>query len=103
MCQYADDEGLWCDSNVRDALCRSVALAIKKLPDTDAVTSEGDAGGNCKVEGTNATAEELWALDTLLQKWIDIEMEEADDDSLDDEEGIAFVVDEEKSDEVGAA
>ena len=86
VCQYVDEEGICCDSGVRGALRRSVALAIKKLPDTAAITSDGDEGGGWKVEGTNATVEELWALDTLLQRWLDTEMEEVADDFLDEEE-----------------
>lgn len=89
ICQYIDEEGLWCDVDVRDALCRAVRVAIKKLPETAAVTTTGDgataaAGGAAwKVEGTNATVEELKTLGTLLQGWLDSEMAEFE---FDDEE-----------------
>lgn len=85
MCRYVDEEGIWCDPDVREALCRSVAAAIKKLPKTAAVTSEG-VDGDWKVEGTNATEEQLWALDNLLQRWLDTEMDEVDEHFLDVEE-----------------
>lgn len=82
-----DEEGLWCDLDVRDALCRSVAMAIRRLPETAAVSTDGGGkGGSWMVEGTNATVEELWALNTLLHRWLDTEMEEADDGGLDEEE-----------------
>ncbi|CAM9100535.1 unnamed protein product [Laminaria digitata] len=89
MCQYIDEEGLWCDLDVRDALCRSVRVAIKGLPETAAVTT-GDgaaAAEEWKVEGTNATVEELRALGALLQGWLDSEMDEFDDFVDEEEEG----------------
>lgn len=93
MCQYVDDEGIVIDQDVRDALLRTVGHAIRKLPDTAAVNTGGGGGGGIddlsgaaatgaqdeesegfegegewKVEGTNATVEELWNLDALLQR-----------------------------------
>lgn len=101
ICQYVDEEGVCCDSDVRDALSRSVAMATKKLPDTAAVTSNGGEREDWKVEGTNATVEELWALDSLLQSWLDTEIEigddfldeDGDEDSDEDEEFEVDVLD----------
>ncbi|CAN0194231.1 unnamed protein product [Scytosiphon promiscuus] len=142
MCQYVDDEGIVIDQDVRDALLRTVSHAIRKLPDTAAVSvggggggvafddlrgaatspaaqgdgaggfeetvggggGEGGVDGEWKVEGTNATVEELWALDALLQSWLDAEMDEFDHDEEDDEEddeeeGQEFELSVESSDE----
>lgn len=60
-------------------------MATKKLPDTAAVTSNGGEREDWKVEGTNATVEELWALDSLLQSWLDTEIEEIGEDFIDDD------------------
>lgn len=109
MCQYMDDEGFWCDRHVRHALCHAVVDAINKLPETAAVTSEGDAvaATEWKVEGTNATVEEIRALDALIHVWLDTELDEIEEidpenpEVSDDEEGeIIFEVHDDKSDEV---
>lgn len=87
VCQYTDEEGMVLDHELRDALFRFVSSAIKRLPDT-AVVNVADASPATradtaaeaaaaaaageseawKVEGTNATVEELWDLDALLQR-----------------------------------
>lgn len=105
MCQYMDEEGLWCDSDVRDNLCRSVAMAIRRLPETAVVSTDGGGEeGSWIVEGTNATVKELWALNTLLHRWLDTEMEEVDDSDLDEEEVFRLEGEgenERRTDEVG--
>ena len=100
MCQHVDDEGMVLDHDVRDAVFRMVGFAIKQLPDTAVVNVGvgtasdapqapgvaagaeaagalegedaigGNGGGEWKVEGTNATVEELWELDALLQRCV---------------------------------
>lgn len=99
MCQHADDEGMVIDPDLRHVLFQTVGFAIKELPDTaaisvnfgvddnhrggggggvDATRSDGAAAGSVigagdgaewKVEGTNATTDELWSLDALLQRY----------------------------------
>ena len=101
MCQYVDEEGLWCDLDVRDTLCRSVGAAIKGLPETAAVTT-GDgaaAAEEWKVEGTNATVEELRTLGDLLQEWLDSEMDDFDDFGDEKEEGGGKEEEEEEEEE----
>lgn len=95
MCQHVDDEGIVLDHDVRDAVFRMVSFAIKQLPDTAVVNVSagaasaappapdvaagagedaisGGGGGEWKVEGTNATVEQLWELDALLQRCVDL-------------------------------
>ncbi len=88
VCQYTDEEGMILDHELRDALFRFVSSAIKRLPDTavvnvadanpatraDMAAAAAAAGGSeaWKVEGTNATVEELWDLDALLQRCVEL-------------------------------
>lgn len=98
MCQHVDDEGMVLDHGVRDAVLREVDSAIRRLPDTAVVNvsvgaasaaatpaavpeaggGEGAVGGGggdsgeWKVEGTNATVEQLWALDALLLRCVGV-------------------------------
>ncbi|CAM9558746.1 unnamed protein product [Hapterophycus canaliculatus] len=123
MCQYVDDEGMVIDEDVRDALLRAVDRAIMRMPDSEAVVMDGGGGGGggddagavggdgsegvggvdgeWKVEGTNATAEELWALDKLVHGWLLDEEEDDEEDDEEEEEGGDFEVSLDASDEVG--
>lgn len=91
VCQHVDDEGLVLDPHVLDTISRTVGYVIKELPGTAALSvsaapppvdggavaagvgsdaaNRGVEGGEWKVEGTNATMDELWALDALLQRY----------------------------------
>ncbi|CAM9203461.1 unnamed protein product, partial [Ectocarpus sp. 13 AM-2016] len=130
VCQHVDDEGLVLDPHVQDTLFRTVEYVMKERPGAAAVsvsaaprpvdggavaagrrgddaTNGGVGGGEWKVEGTNATMDELRALDTLLQSWLEAEMgefddveDDDDDDDLEDEEEIQeFEITVEGSDE----
>ncbi|CAM9916596.1 unnamed protein product [Ectocarpus sp. 12 AP-2014] len=109
VCQHVDDEGLVLDPHVQDTLFRTVEYVMKELPGAaavsvsaaprpvdggavaaggrgDAATNGGVGGGEWKVEGTNATMDELRALDALLQSWLEAEMGEFDDVEDDDDD-----------------
>lgn len=120
MCQYLDEEGFSCDSDVRDTLYHSVTTAIKNMQGSSVVlpvdASDGEEGESkvegfesgekeeLMVEGTKATAEELFALNNLLERWVTAEMEEHDIDDKDhdkEESEIVFEAYGQNNSEVG--